>query len=217
MEKVKTSAPMARATARVYERKWSFLVAFLFVFFASFGVLSALDFVPNPIVAKENSEEPLAASVSESLRDPELPTRIEIPAIKLDAKIANPTKTDVATLDAALLKSAVRYPTSAELGEEGNVILFGHSSYLPVVNNQNFKIFNELQNLKEGDRITVYGNETAYVYEVQTVSQEDATSAAIPLEVGAPTLTLATCDSFGKKTDRFVVVATLVGSHPIEN
>ncbi len=215
MALVTLTAKLAMAFGRAYARKWTFLAAVLFVFFTSFSMLSALDLVPEPIVAKK---ENLTANALTSVKTtPELPVRIEIAAINLSADIANPTKTDVATLDKALLTSAVRYPTSAKLGETGNVIVFGHSSYLPVVNNKNFKIFNEIQNLKKGDRITVYGVDTAYVYEVDTVSEEDAKSAAIPLEVGEPTLTLATCDSFGSKSDRFVVVAKLVGSHSVEN
>lgn len=215
MALVTLTAKLATAFGRAYARKWTFLAAVLFVFFTSFSMLSALDLVPGPIVAKK---ENLTANALTSVKTtPELPVRIEIAAINLSADIANPTKTDVATLDKALLTSAVRYPTSAKLGETGNVIVFGHSSYLPVVNNKNFKIFNEIQNLKKGDRITVYGVDTAYVYEVDTVSEEDAKSAAIPLEVGEPTLTLATCDSFGSKSDRFVVVAKLVGSHSVEN
>lgn len=202
--------------SRVLARKFSFVAAFTFVFFVSFSVLQALDLVPETVEAEPVREERLTASVAETIKAaPELPVRIEIPAIDLEAEIANPSSTSVAVLDRALLDSAVRYPTSAKLGEEGNVILFGHSSYLPVVNNQAFKIFNEIQKLEEGDRITVYGDTTAYVYEVQTVEEKDAESAAIALDVGEPTLTLSTCDSFGKKTDRFVVTATLVGSHPI--
>jgi len=202
--------------SRVLARKFSFVAAFTLIFFVSLSVLTALDLVPEEVAVEPVREERLTASVAETVKEaPEMPVRIEIPEIGLEADIANPTKTDVATLDAALLHSAVRYPTSAKLGQEGNVILFGHSSYLPVVNNQAFKIFNEIQKLEEGDRITVYGSETAYVYEVETVEEKDAESAAIPLDVGSPTLTLSTCDSFGKKTARFVVTAKLVGSHPI--
>lgn len=214
---VKATARAVRTFGQVYERKWTFLAAFLLIFFFSFSVLTTFDIVPEPVVAEKVEQESLTASVGETLaKKSELPVRIEISAINLDATIANPVKTDVATLDEALLDSAVRFPTSAKLGEHGNLIVFGHSSYLPVVNNEAFKIFNQIQDLKKGDRITVYGKDTAYVYEVDTVSQEDANSAAIPLTVSEPTLTLATCDSFGKKSDRFVVVAKLVGSHPVE-
>lgn len=200
---------------KAYARKWSFLATFVLVLFVSYAVLGAFDLVPEESDAKEDRTE-LTASVAESLKEaPEKPVRVVIEEIDLEVEVLNPSSKDVKVLDQALLKGAVRYPTSAELGEEGNVILFGHSSYLPVVNNESFKAFNGIQNLEKGDRITVYGEDRAYVYEVETVSEEDAEQAAIPLVVDKPTLTLATCDSFGKKTDRFVVVATLVGSHPI--
>ena len=216
MAKIHGKTEPQGALSRVFARKYSFVVAFTLVFFVSFSVLQAFDLVPEEIAKEETTNERLTASVAETVREaPELPVRMVIPEIGLDAEIANPTRTDVASLDHALLDGAVRYPTSARLGEEGNVILFGHSSYLPVVNNSAFKIFNEIQKLDKGDRITVYGSDTAYVYEVETVEEKDANSAAIPLTVGEPTLTLSTCDSFGKKTDRFVVTAKLVGSHPI--
>lgn len=219
MAQVHTNTPAAGPLSRVLAKKFSFVAAFTLVLFLSFSVLQAFDLVPEEAVKEAVIEtEQLTASVAETVKAaPELPVRIEIPAIKMDVEIANPTSTNVEILDRALLKTAVRYPTSAELGEEGNVILFGHSSYLPVVNNEAFKLFNEIQKLEKGDRITVYGSDTAYVYEVATVEEKDANSAAIPLTVGEPTLTLATCDSFGKKTDRFVVTAKLVGSHPIED
>lgn len=218
MAQVHPTQQAAGPIAKVFARKFSFVVAFTLVFFVTFSVLQAFDLVPEEIAKEEVRSAKLTASVAETIvAAPELPSRIEIPAIKMDAEIANPTSTNVAALDRALLKSAVRYPTSARLGEEGNVILFGHSSYLPVVNNDAYKIFNEIQKLKKGDRITVYGTRTAYVYEVATVEEKDADADAIPLIVGEPTLTLSTCDSFGKKTDRFVVTAKLVGSHPIED
>lgn len=204
---------------QVYQRKWSFLAVFLLFFFTALSMLTALDLVPeNKKTAKTPEPSNLVASVAGTREaKPELPTRVEIPAIGLKTTVANPTSVKVDVLDAALLKGAVRYPTSAELGQMGNVILFGHSSYLPVVNNKAYKAFNEIQNLTEGDKIYVYGEKQMYVYEVETVSQEDAKSAAIPLEVGEPTLTLATCDSFGEKTDRFVVVAKLVESRALAN
>jgi sortase (surface protein transpeptidase) len=55
-----------------------------------------------------------------------------------------------------------------------------------------------------------------YVYAVTSVQQESAASNdSIPLTTTGHTLTLATCDSFGKKTDRFVVTSTLVGSYAL--
>ena len=110
----------------------------------------------------------------------------------------------------------MRYPTSARLGETGNVVIFGHSSYLPVVGNQAYKAFNGIQKLVAGDTITVYSSGTAYTYQVRDVAKESAASdAGIDLAVTGRVLTLATCDSFGAKSDRFIVTADFVESHSV--
>lgn len=219
MAAVNKTVQLIRAFGRAYAQKWSFLATFLAVFFVSFATLATLDIVPEPpakVVADvEVPSRALSASVA--MATPELPVRIEVPAVGIDVSIKNPESTNVAVLDEALLTGTVRYPTSARLGEEGNVILFGHSSYLPIVNNEAFKAFNEIQNLKKGDRILVHGETMTYVYVVKQVAEADAESAAIPLNTKGHTLTLATCDSFGKKTDRFIVVADLVESYPLAN
>lgn len=208
---------------RIYARKWSFLGFFLLVFTWSVFVLAGLNLLPeasqvptDPIVNLSTS--PLVATTvatSSSTLGVELPVKIAIPAINLAVTIANPITTNVNALDQLLLRGAVRYPTSAELGENGNVILFGHSSYLPIVFNQSYKTFDGIQRLTNGDLITVYSSDAAYVYAVQSVTKESANDATIPLSVAGRVLTLSTCDSFGKKTDRFVVVANFVESHPI--
>lgn len=203
--------------SKTWSRKWSFLGVFLFMLFTTTGVLGALDLLPEPSTVATDSGNSLSASASLALQETEKPTRIEIPDIDLDVTVANPTKTDVATLDKALLDGVVRYPTSSNLGEPGNVIIFGHSSYLPIVRNQAFKAFNDIQKLKKGERILVTGSDRTFVYEVESVKEADAEEDAIPLTVSGSKLTLATCDSFGTKSDRFVVTANLVESYPAGN
>jgi LPXTG-site transpeptidase (sortase) family protein len=224
------------ALGRIWSQKFSFLATFALVFLVTILVCVITGFVPNPSKAPEaadaqadSSSQMVTITTSPLVVGPaaatqpvdnvnmrgELPTKISIPRIGMNVSISNPNTTSVATLDQYLLKGAVRYPTSATLGEQGNVILFGHSSYLPVVHNQAFKAFDGIQNLKKGDQITVYSNQHKYVYAVDSVQQMSATSDAIPLTSTGYTLTLATCDSFGKKTDRFVVTATLVGSYAL--
>jgi LPXTG-site transpeptidase (sortase) family protein len=157
-----------------------------------------------------------SADVSGALNmNGELPTKVVISKIGVSAVVANPATTNVDTLDNYLLSGAARYPTSATLDQQGNVILFGHSSYLPVVINQHYKTFDGIQNLKNGDLITVYSNTHVFTYSVTNVQQQNATTDAIPLTTVGHTLTLATCDSFATKSDRFVVTATLVSSSPL--
>jgi len=222
MTLVTQTVRLVRAAHKAYERKWAFLGVFAAAFLCSFVLLDSAGLVPDPdpVVADATpvvtvAASPLAAAVANAPAAGELPVKIEIPSIKLSASVSDPDTTDPEVLDNALLKGAVRYPTSAKLGEQGNVIIFGHSSYLPIVNNQAYKTFDGIQKLHAGDVITVYSSGTAYDYAVDTVSKEDANSAAIPLTVTGSKLTLSTCDSFDTKTDRFVVTATLVDSHLI--
>lgn len=205
------------AGKRIHSRKWSFLGLFLFAFFSSVVTLASLDLLPEaPTQTASNTAVSGAAAVPLSVQVSELPVKIEAPSIGLVAAIANPTTTTIEVLDRNLLKGAVRYPTSAKLGEDGNVVLFGHSSYLPVVGNPAYKTFNNIQKLKPGDTVTVYSSVTAYTYRVKSfMKQSAAGDDGIPLSVSGKVLTLSTCDSFGTKTDRFVVTADFVESHPI--
>lgn len=219
-EFIQTSARLVRAALKAYARKWSFLGLSVSVFFVSVVLLSGLDLLPDapvPPTVTLSASPLVAASIAAPVpvTSAELPVKVEIPAISLSATIANPDTTNIEALDALLLSGAVRYPTSAKLNENGNVVLFGHSSYLPVVNNSAYKTFNGIQKLTSGDTITVYSADTAYTYAVRSVQKESATDAAIPLSVSGKVLTLSTCDSFTVKTDRFVVTADFVGSHTL--
>ena len=209
---------MARAGAYAWSRKWSFLATFLVIFFLTVAVLARFDLLPDP--PKAASTEAAVAEASSTMpavlpATPEDPVKIEIPKVGVSAMIANPETTNADALDALLLKGAVRYPTSAKLGETGNVVLFGHSSYLPIVKNPAYKTFDGIQKLSPGDRITVYSSDEAYTYAVRSVEKENANQGAIPLSVAGKVLTLSTCNSFATKEDRFVVTADLVESHPL--
>lgn len=143
--------------------------------------------------------------------DGQLPTRIVVSKIGLSVIISNPSSADVNVLDDALSKGAVRYPTSGLLGHNGTVLLFGHSSYLPIVHNQAYKSFDGIQDLKTGDIISVFSGNTEYRFSVTGVKVANANNDIVSLPADAQHLTLVTCDSFATKSDRYVVTADLVG------
>lgn len=181
------------------------LFSFLFVFMAS------VDALPEPLaieVVVEQSET-VQTGVAEA------PVRVVAPSIGMNVTIENPESTDVKVLDDSLLRGAVRYPTSGFLGVNGTVLLFGHSSYLPVVYNRAYKAFNKIQDLKTGEVISVYSATTEYRYKVTGVRLADATEDVIELPADGKYLSLVTCDSFGTKSDRFVVTAEYVGTYAI--
>jgi LPXTG-site transpeptidase (sortase) family protein len=144
-----------------------------------------------------------------------LPTRIVAPSIGLDLPVANPTSTNVDTLDSVLTSAVARYPGSAELGQNGNVLIFGHSSHLPIVHNHFYQAFNGLPDLKAGAVISLVGNGLSYNYQVTTVRHTDATEEYVDLSTSnGALLTLSTCDTFGAKTARWVVQAKFIGTTP---
>jgi LPXTG-site transpeptidase (sortase) family protein len=222
MNSVALAVRLVRAAQAAWAVKFQFLVTFLAVLFMTLTVLIALDWVPDAPAADTTPTtvadlSPDVGSVFESTAG-EQPVKITIASISLSATISNPTSTNVDTLDQFLLTGAVRYPTSALLGQNGNVILFGHSSYLPIVHNQAYKTFDGIQDLHPGDLITVYSSDRMYTYAVDSVAHENVADGAIPLtQDGKQHLTLATCNSFATKSDRFVVSATLVESHAISS
>jgi LPXTG-site transpeptidase (sortase) family protein len=209
------------------------------VFLVFAGFLYAIDFVPeltlesketeaelvvlpSPMPARDEraattSTAPLVAEpvptpqrvVAATVPESSVPTRITIDKIGVDVPVLTPASTDIAVLDRALLSGAVHYPGSGRLGENGNMLIFGHSSYLPVVKNDAFKAFNELSKLERGDTITVVSDTHRYVYSVETVGLSRAEETVIVLDANAPKLTLATCNSFGDEQERWVVTATL--------
>ena len=141
---------------------------------------------------------------------PPIPDRIIAPSIGLDTKIVNPRSRDHAVLDSALLDGVVYYPGSGYLHEDANLLFFGHSSFLPIVRNENFKVFNRIKDLSIGDTIKVYSNGEQFAYKV--ISNVLAKESEIRVNFGAekPTITLATCNSFGAREDRYVIRAELV-------
>lgn len=187
-------------------------LAFTGVFAACFaltvGFLALVDALP------ESGEAGAGGNSDYSISDfrSEQPVRIAAEKVGMDVKVNNPVSTDIETLDKALLTGAVRYPESALLGQEGTVLIFGHSSYLPVIYNQAYKAFNGIQNFKTGDAMSVFSGSREYRYRVTGVRLADATEDVVELRSDGKYLALVTCDSFGRKTDRFVVTAEFVGS-----
>lgn len=138
------------------------------------------------------------------------PTQVIIEKVGINSFIQHPVSQAVSVLDTALQKGAVYYPGSGTLSK-GNILLFGHSTNHAVVNNQAYKTFNRLEELTPGDEITVVGDDgKKYIYVVKTVNTLDDDKALVEFNTGKRMITLSTCNTFGKKQERHVVVAEFV-------
>lgn len=210
-----------------------FVLIWMLTFATSLAVLLSLDIAPQGILKMRAlglaAIAPDAAAASESasfankteadmaVQEEDavfekgiLPDKIVIEKIGVSSPVMNPDTTDIATLDAELKKGAVRYPGSGFLNEESNMFLFGHSTGLKNVQNRAYEAFNHLDKLNVGDRIRVYAKDSVYEYKVTSVSLAQAEDALVTFSTGKKMLTLSTCNTFGKKEDRFVVTAEFV-------
>ncbi len=203
---------------QIAARRGAFAAMFAGIFLVTFGFLSLVGATPDSTGADSTSLAHAATSdvaAQAQIANPEEPVRIVAKEIGLDVGVNNPTSIDVGVLDRAALLGAVRYPTSTMLGQDGTIVLFGHSSYLPVVHNQAYKTFDDIQNLKKGSVISVYSATVEYRYSVVGVEVADATRDVVELEPNGRHLTLITCNSFATKSNRFVVTADFVGAYPL--
>ncbi len=196
---------------------WFGVFSVLLSFSLALGIVPELDTVDDEALAAdvtvtETKGEVASAVVNDS---DSRPVRIVIDAIDLNDAINTPVGTDVETLDEALLTGVVHYPGSANLADAGNVFLFGHSTGFRVVQNQAFKAFNDLKHLKENDLVRVQSSSREYVYRVTSVSLVNTDDAFVDLSRTGRTLTLATCNVFGAKEERYVVKAEFVGDYPL--
>ncbi len=159
--------------------------------------------------AIKNQLAATSIEIKNELAKAEEPVHITIEKINVDTMISNPHTTDLKTLDDYLLQGAVHFPGSGLLGV-GNMFLFAHSTGYVVVKNQAFKAFNGLKNLVPGDTIKVSSATRVYIYKVNNVRLVDDSQALVQFDYNRNMLTLSTCNSFGAKTERYVVEADYV-------
>jgi len=168
------------------------------------------------ILEESNDDTPLINMDTEDIT-PEKPSRVIIDRIGIDSKINNPESRNITILDESLKSGVVRYPESGLIGSKNNVLLFGHSSDLPVVLNKNYKAFNDIEELVFGDIIKVQSENTEFIYEVFSVEEANAEDFRIDFNTNKRLLTISTCNTFGDLNDRFVVQAELVGTRNLND
>ena len=219
---------------KLLARKVAFFVAFFVTILVTYGVLYSIDFIPEPIseetpsAAEEGAAEEhytdtnlqddatQADKKQEAMTVDPLPTKIIFDALDgREVTVLNPTEATIAAMDEALLSGVVRHPDSADFQNTGNMLLLGHSSYLPNVFNKNFQAFNGIQNMSWGDTVRLQSGDTEYIYRVQQVREEKSTEVVVPYEWGPSKLTLVTCNVYGAKEDRFIVEAVLVSTRTL--
>ena len=155
-------------------------------------------------------EENVSSNITVKNNLNEAPLSVEIPDFQINTIVESPTSNDVDVLDRALGRSAVYYPGSGTPGSN-NTLIFGHSTSFKVVINQAYKVFNNIKNVTPGTLVYVKTQSGTHIYRTREVKKVSKYTSWIQFKSASPMLTMATCDSFGKASDRWVLEADYVG------
>lgn len=137
--------------------------------------------------------------------DPKVPSfSISIPKIKVE-------NAKVSTTDTQLSNHLINYPGTAIPADEGNSVIFGHSTLPQLFDNKNYKtIFANLYLLKSGDVIIADVSGIKYTYRIVDISIVDAEDASIfNQDLSGSYLTLVTCTPPGTTWKRLIVKSKL--------
>jgi LPXTG-site transpeptidase (sortase) family protein len=185
------------------------VVFFLFISFL-FSFITKTNLVSENKVDVQVKKDTKPVAVKVSTVKAEAPISLEIPGYNVAANIESPRSVQVEVLDAALGRGAVYYPGSGYPGSN-NTLVFGHSTSFKVVRNKSYQIFNNIKNVPPGTLVYVKTQSGVHIYRTRKVERVSKYTAWIEFKSESPILTLATCDSFGKASDRWVLVADYVG------
>jgi sortase A len=129
---------------------------------------------------------------------PEQATRIQIPAIGIDAPVVQGDGWE------QLKKGVGQYVGSVNPGDDGNIVLSAHNDIFG-------EIFRELDQLKPGDQITLFTNQRAYNYVIVDNKVVEPTAVEVMDQTEQPTVTLISCYPYLVDDQRIVVIGRLQG------
>lgn len=181
----------------------------------------------NPRTDEKPSTEiivaPLASKEVQQTQIPKLdfeimPTtdRIVIPGINQNVPIVRVSSQNLIERDwkalekdiqEALRAGVVHYPGTSLPGENGNVVLTGHSSYFPWDPGRFKDVFALLHDVEKGDRVVLYYNQKKYLYEITDKFEVKPSNIEVLKQTETETLTLITCTPVGTNLRRLIVIA----------
>jgi sortase A len=186
-------------------------IAMVIVLFSFFNERFIAPFIQP---SRSLSNVPLIANTAIG-KDPE----IIIPKINVQIPVVyGVTTIDEPTVQKALEGGVVHYADTAEPGENGNVVVVGHSSN-NIFNKGKYKFaFVLLSRLEPGDTFYLQKDGKRYAYEIyqKKIVKPNDVSVLGPTEKTA-TASLITCDPPGTSVNRLVVTGEQISPNPSKN
>ncbi len=110
----------------------------------------------------------------------------------------------------ALRHGVVHFPGTAMPGEEGNIVVTGHSSYFPWDPGRFKDVFALLHQVNIGDRVVIYHEQKKYEYQIYDKKVVSPSQIEVLTQKGESRLTLITCTPVGTDLNRLVLLARQV-------
>lgn len=141
---------------------------------------------------------------------PRINQNVPVVGVKNENLIARKWDELEADIQKALRNGVIHYPGTALPGDNGNVVITGHSSYYAWDAGRFKDVFALLHDVKIGDRVVVYFNQKKFVYEVNKIKVVAPKDVDILGPTSSEQLTLITCTPIGTNLKRLIVIAKLI-------
>lgn len=142
---------------------------------------------------------------------PRINQNVPVVGVKNENLIARKWEQLEKDIQGALRNGVIHYPGTALPGENGNVVLTGHSSYYAWDPGRFKDVFALLHDVRIGDKAVVYFNQKKYIYEVFDIKIVLPKDVDVLKPSDSEQLTLITCTPIGTNLKRLIVTAKLVG------
>lgn len=137
-----------------------------------------------------------------------------IPKINVRAPILFINTLNETDMLRALQDGVVHYAGTANPGENGNAVFFGHSSNDWWEPGSYKFVFVLLEKLVPGDTYEIHYQSRRYVYQVTATKVVQPTDLSVLAQTDVPTSTLITCTPPGTSWRRFIVSGTQISPTP---
>jgi sortase A len=135
--------------------------------------------------------------------------QLYIPKLNIDVPVvANVSGVNKKEYLKELTKGVVHQKGTKLPNENGNTVIFGHSSQIPGIQDSHYsEIFATLNDLEVGDEIFLVYKQTRYAFQVKQKKVVLPTEVSILTDTNFPRLTIYTCWPLKTDAKRLVIVA----------
>ena len=211
---VAAAAPRPKAASPLRSLIFGFSVGAVVLVIFLFSFFNERFIAPFIQPSRSANNTPIISATSSISPLPEL----IIPKINVQIPVIYATDNSDNTIENDLESGVVHYADTAIPGQNGNLVIFGHSSN-NIFNPGKYKFaFVLLSHLGNGDTFYIDKDGKRYTYQIydrQIVSPSDV--SVLGLTDKPATATLITCDPPGTSTNRLVVSAEQIDPSPTSN